>query len=273
MTDLSLNYEVLSKFLIYFIKEEVQSNKFNKVVLGLSGGVDSAVVAYLSVEALGKENVIGILMPYKLSSPDSLNDALLIAKKFGIKHETFEITDIVDQYFQKINTTDKIRIGNFLSRIRMSILFDRAREYDAIVMGTGNKSEIMLGYTTWYGDMAAGLYPIGDLYKTQVFELAKFMKIPEKILKKPPSADLWPGQKDEDELGALYTELDAVLYLYIDERKSMEEIISLGHSKKLVQNVIRRVNSTQFKRTIPPVAKFSARTFGIDFLYPHDMRR
>jgi len=273
MNNLSLNYAILKKFLVYFIKEEVKTNKFNKTILGLSGGVDSAVVAYLSVEALGKENVIGILMPYKLSSPDSKEDALLLVDKLGIKHEIFEITGIADEYFKQIDNMDRIRIGNFLSRIRMSILFDKAREYDAIVMGTSNKSEIMLGYTTWYGDMAAGLYPIGDLYKTQVFELAKFMKISEKVLNKAPSADLWPGQKDEDELGAPYTELDAVLYRYIDERKSMDEIISLGHSKELVQNVLRRVNSTQFKRTIPPVAKFSARTFGIDFLYPHDMKR
>jgi NAD+ synthase len=273
MVDLTINYGIVTKFLVSFIKEEVQSNKFNRTVIGLSGGIDSAVVAYLSVEALGRENVIGILMPYKLSSPDSLNDAILVAKKLGLKHETFEITNIADQYLKKINAIDKVRIGNFLSRIRMTILFDKAREYDAIVMGTSNKSEIMLGYTTWYGDMAAGLYPIGDLYKTQIFELAKFIGVPKRIIDKPPSADLWPGQKDEDELGAVYHELDSVLYLYIDERKTMEEIEGLGYSKELVENVVRRVNSTQFKRTFPPVAKFSSRTLGIDFLYPHDMRR
>jgi NAD+ synthase len=273
MNNLSLNYKLLRDYIVYFLREEVKSNKFNKSILGLSGGLDSTVVAYLATEALGKDNVIGILMPYKLSSPESKNDAMLVVDNLGIKHDIFQITEIADKYFEQVDGMDRIRIGNFLSRIRMSILFDKARDYDAIVMGTSNKSEIMLGYTTWYGDMAAGLYPIGDLYKTQVFELAKFIGIPQKIIDKAPSADLWPGQRDEDELGASYLELDSVLYLFIDERKSAEEIIKLGHSHELVENVIRRVKTTQFKRTFPPVAKFSARTLGIDFLYPHDINR
>lgn len=271
MIDLTLNYALVKKFIVKFIEEEIKSNKFNHALLGISGGIDSALVASLAVDALGKENVFGILLPYKLSSKESIEDGLKVVENLGIKYEIIDITEIAEPYLTKEKIGDKFRIGNFLARIRMSIIFDKAREFDAIVLGTSNKSEIMLGYTTWYGDMAAGIYPIGDLYKTQVFGLSKHVGVPESIIAKKPSADLWPGQTDEDEIGTPYSEIDQILYLYLEERKTKEEIVELGFKKEDVENVLKRMFATQFKRTFPPVCKISQRTFGHDFLYPHDI--
>jgi len=271
MENFSLNCELVKKFIIEFIKEEVHSNGFNRCVIGLSGGLDSVLVAYLSKEALGKENVKAIIMPYKTSNPASKEDALTAVTHLGILHETIDITKIADTYFKKEKEMTNIRMGNFLARSRMSILFDKSREFKALVMGTSNKSELILGYSTWYGDMAASLYPIGDLYKTQIFKFAQFMQIPKKIITKKPSADLWPGQTDEKELGAKYIQIDSILTLYVDQRKTKDEIIALGYSQKIVESLLNRIKKTQFKRTFPPVAKFSPRTFGLDFLYPHDL--
>lgn len=271
MIDLTLNWKLTKEFIVKFIEEEVKSNKFKHAFLGISGGIDSALVAYLAVEALGRENVFSVLLPYKLSSKESIEDGIKVVKNLGIKHEIIDITNIAEPYFNQQKIEDKIRIGNFLARIRMSIIFDKAREFDAIVLGTSNKSEIMLGYTTWYGDMAAGIYPIGDLYKTQVFGLSRYVGVPESILNKKPSADLWPGQTDEDEIGTPYSEIDQILYLYLEERKTKDEIVEMGFKKEDVENILRRMFSTQFKRTTPPVCKISQRTFGHDFLYPHDI--
>jgi len=273
MAILDLNYLLVEKYITLFIREETLSNKFKSGVLGVSGGVDSALVAALAVKALGHKNVFGFILPYKLSSKESSEDAVLMCKKLGIIYEIIDISQIADSYFKYVPNIDRVRLGNYLSRTRMSVLFDKAREHDSIVIGTSNKSEIMLGYSTWYGDMAAGIYPIGDLYKTQVFELSKHLGIPDRIVKKEPTADLWPGQRDEDELGAPYKTLDAIMYYFIDERKTEEEITSLGFDSLIVKNTIKRIYGTQFKRTIPPVAKFSSRTLGIDFLYPHDINR
>ncbi|MGB9695107.1 MAG: NAD+ synthase [Caldisericaceae bacterium] len=273
MAALDLNYELVERFITLFIREESLSNKLKKSVVGVSGGIDSALVAALAVKALGKKNVFGFILPYKLSSNESTEDAVMMCKNLDISYEIIDISEIADSYFKHNPDIEKIRLGNYLSRTRMSILFDKAREHDAIVLGTSNKSEIMLGYSTWYGDMAAGIYPIGDLYKTQVFALSKYIGIPDKIVRKEPTADLWPGQRDEDELGAPYKTLDEILYCFIDERRKEEEIVSFGFDKEIVHNTIRRVYGTQFKRTLPPVAKFSARTLGLDFLYPHDINR
>ncbi len=273
MVNLKLNYKLVENFITRFIKEETYSNGFQKGVIGLSGGIDSALVVYLTAKALGKENTKAIIMPYKSSSPNSLEDAKLIINKLDIPYEIIDITPLAEPYFALNKKIDKLRKGNFLARLRMCALFDKAKESKALVMGTSNKSELMLGYSTWYGDMAASLYPIGDLYKTQIFNLSKFIGVPEKIINKKPTADLWPGQTDEEELGATYKELDSVLSLYVDQRKTKEEILQLGYKKELVKNIFHRVYVTQFKRTSPPVAKFSARTIGIDFLYPHDFKR
>jgi len=273
MIDLSLNYKLVKEFIENFIKEEVSSNGFNKAVVGLSGGVDSSLVLYLTAAAIGNENVKAIMMPYKTSSPDSLKDAMLIVNVLKVPYEVVDISDIADAYFDKLKDIPNLRKGNFLARIRMAVLFDKAFESQSVVMGTSNKSELLLGYSTWYGDMAASLYPIGDLYKTQVWALAKEIGVPDKIVKKKPSADLWPGQSDEKELGASYRKLDEILSLYIDQRKSYDEIILLGYDKNTVDIVFQRIYKTQYKRTFPPVAKFSLRTVGIDFLYPHDFKR
>lgn len=271
MVNLELNYSLVSKYIISFINENVISNNFKKVVLGVSGGIDSALVLKLSVEALGEKNVFGYILPYKLSSKESTEDAIMMMNEVRSKYEIIDITEVTDAYFSKVKRPDKMRIGNFLSRVRMSILFDKAREVDAIVAGTSNKSELSLGYSTWYGDMAAGMYPIGDLYKTQVFGLSKYLGIPQKIIEKKPTADLWPGQTDEDELGAPYCILDSIMHLFLDERKKEEEIIEIGYDKDLVYNTVRRIFRTQFKRTLPPTPKISSRTLDADFLFPHDI--
>ena len=273
MIDLSLNYKLVGEFIKNFIREEISSNGFGRAVVGLSGGIDSSLVLYLTAAAIGNENVKAVMMPYKTSSPDSLKDALLVVDKLKVPYEIVDISDIADAYLEKSNKIPKVRKGNFLARIRMAVLFDKAFEFQSVVMGTSNKSELLLGYSTWYGDMAASLYPIGDLYKTQVWGLAAEIGVPDKIVKKKPSADLWPGQSDEEELGASYRELDEILALYIDQRKSYDEIISLGYNKDIVGIVFQRVYKTQYKRTFPLIAKFSPRTVGIDFLYPHDFKR
>jgi NAD+ synthase len=273
MVNLDLNYELVATFIVNFIHENVLSNGFKKVVLGVSGGIDSATVLDLAIKALGKENVYGLIMPYKLSSRESIDDAVMLSQLYGTSYEKIPITDIADAYFSKLKITDKMRIGNFLSRIRMAILFDKARDVDAIVAGTSNKSELMLGYSTWYGDMAAGMYPIGDLYKTQVFGLGKYLKLPQKIVDKKPTADLWPGQTDEDELGAPYCVLDSIMFLLLDERKTEEEIVQLGYDESIVKSAVKRIYGTQFKRTLPPTPKISSRTLGLDFQYPHDIMK
>ncbi len=273
MINMNLNYKLVEDFIIRFIKEETYSNGFEKGVFGLSGGVDSALVAYLAVEALGNKNVKAIIMPYKSSSPDSFNDAKLVIDKLKIPYEIIDITPFAEPYFDTQGNISRLRRGNFLARVRMCVLFDKAKELSALVMGTSNKSELMLGYSTWHGDMAASLYPIGDLYKTQVWGFSEFLGIPQKIIRKEPTADLWPGQTDEQELGATYKELDSILSLYVDQRKTKEEILKLGYDKKLIENIFYRIYVSQFKRTSPPLAKFSARTVGIDFLYPHDFKR
>ncbi len=273
MINLSLNYKLVRKFIKNFIREEISSNGFNRAVVGLSGGVDSSLVLYLTVDALGNKNVRTIMMPYKTSSPDSLKDAMLVVDELKVSYEIVDISNIADAYLENIKDISNLRKGNFLARTRMAVLFDKALEFQSVVVGTSNKSELLLGYSTWYGDMAAGLYPIGDLYKTQVWGLAKEVGVPERIVKKKPSADLWPGQSDEKELGASYKELDEILSLYIDQRKGYDEIVSLGYKKSTINIVLQRIYKTQYKRTFPPVAKFSPRTVGIDFLYPHDFKR
>ncbi len=273
MINLSLNYKLAREFIKNFIREEILSNGFNRVVVGLSGGVDSSLVLYLAVDALGNKNVKAVMMPYKTSSPESLKDAMLVGDELKVSYEIVDISNIADAYFENIKDISNLRKGNFLARTRMAVLFDKALKFQSVVVGTSNKSELLLGYSTWYGDMAAGLYPIGDLYKTQVWGLAKEVGVPERIVKKKPSADLWPGQSDEKELGASYKELDEILSLYIDQRKGYDEIVSLGYKKSTINIVLQRIYKTQYKRTFPPVAKFSPRTVGIDFLYPHDFKR
>ena len=267
---LKIDCEFVSSYLIEFVRQEITKTGLKRAVIGLSGGIDSTVSAYIAKEALGKENVYGILMPYKLSSKDSIEDALKVVKDTGIHHKIFEITEPADAYIGKFEEIDKVRRGNVLARMRMITLFDHSQLYQALVVGTSNKTELLLGYGTWYGDMASSLNPIGDLYKNQIYQLARFFNVPESIIKKKPSADLWVGQSDEEELGFSYDEADVILYHLFDLHYSIEEVVRLGFKEELVNGIFERVKRNQFKRLPPIIAKISKRTINIDFRYLRD---
>lgn len=254
-----------------FLRQEVCKTGFCRAVLGLSGGIDSAVVAYLAARALGPENVVPVIMPYKLSSPASLAHAELILEDLGLKRRIVEITPQIDAYFAAFPDASPLRKGNKMARERMSILFDHSADQQGLVLGTSNKTELLLGYGTQFGDTASALNPIGDLYKTQIRELASLLGVPKAIQDKPPSADLWEDQTDEKELGFSYEEADAVLHFLVDERLSMEDTANIGgFSLDLVKQIARRVRLNQYKRRMPVIAKLSSRTIGIDFRYPRD---
>jgi len=267
---LNINSDVVRKLLVEFIRDEVQNAGFEKGVVGLSGGVDSAVAAFLAVEALHKENVIGVLMPYRTSSPDSVKDAETVVTMLGIKHEMIDITPMVDAYLGLQKDLDNIRRGNVMARQRMIVLYDISQRERALVIGTSNKTEILLGYGTLYGDTACAINPLGDLYKTQVWQLAESLGVPSNIIEKKPSADLWVGQTDEGELGFTYTLVDKLLFAMVDERRSMEELLEMGFEKNFILKVQNLVQRNQFKRRPPLIAKVSHRTVNVDFRYPRD---
>ena len=256
--------------LTYFIKEETRKAGFEKVVVGLSGGVDSSLSAFLAVKSLGKENVIGISMPYRTSSRESIEDAKLVAETLNIEFHEIDITPQIDAYYEKFKDADRIRKGNKMARERMSILYDFAHWKKALVLGTSNKSELLIGYSTRWGDGAHDINPLGDLYKTQVWQIAEHIGVPERIVKKKPSADLWPGQTDEGEIGITYHTLDQILLAYVDLRLRKEEIIKAGFEEKTVERVLNLVKNSQYKRKMPIVCKISQRTVDKDFLYLRD---
>jgi NAD+ synthase len=265
---LGFDESAIADYLIEFLRDEIEKVGFKKAVLGLSGGIDSSLVAYLLKEALGKDNVYAILMPYRLSSKESAQDAFKVIDELGIHYKTLDITKIADAYIDE--SFDKVRIGNILARTRMIVLFDQSYNLSALVVGTSNKTELLLGYGTWYGDMSSSLNPIGDLYKTQVRILSKYMGVPENIINKKPTADLWVGQSDEEELGFSYDEADLILYHLFDKRFSIEEVVSLGFSEKIVNGIFERVRKNQFKRLPPIIAKISRRSINWDFRFLRD---
>ncbi len=272
MTDiiLSINTDLARDILTGFIKSEVTRIGMSHAVIALSGGLDSALSCVLAVEALGAENVLAVRMPYKASSRDSLDHAQLLIDQLGVQSKTIEITDMVAPLFKFDPQISKIRMGNIMARERMIILYDQSEVFKGLVIGTSNKTEILLGYSTHYGDSASAINPIGDLYKTQVRQLARALNIPAPIIDKPPSADLWVGQTDEGELGFTYEEVDKLLYLIVDQRYSAQETIEAGFDEKFVNAVTARIRRYQFKRMQPPIAKISNRTIGYDFLYLRD---
>lgn len=258
------------KILVGFVRNEVERTGLDRVVVGLSGGLDSAVSTYLAARALGPERVHAVLMPYRSSSPASLEDAGRVVDDLGIPAETVDITPLVDGFRAAAGDPDRLRLGNVMARCRMVVLFDRSAAHRALVLGTSNKTELMLGYGTLFGDLASALNPIGDLYKTQVWDLARHLGVPRSIIDKPPSADLWPDQDDETELGFTYAEVDPVLSLWVDARLDPDSIVSAGHDRDLVRRVVGLVKGTQFKRRMPVIAKVSTRSIGWDFRYPRD---
>jgi len=267
---LEINTELARSILTRFLRTEITRAGFQRGVLGLSGGVDSSLACFLAAEALGPENVLVLLMPYETSSPDSLEHARMVIRATGVRSDTIPITEFARPFLSRIPEGERVRRGNVLARLRMILLYDQSADFKGLVIGTGNKTEILLGYTTLYGDSACALNPLGDLYKTQLRQLARAVGVPEAITAKPPTADLWIGQTDEGELGFTYDEVDRLLLHLVDGRFSPEECVAAGFSRDFVDAVLRRIQLNQYKRVMPPIAKLSNRTVGYDFLYLRD---
>jgi NAD+ synthase len=267
---LRINVELARKIIVGFIRDAVTKVGFSKAVIGLSGGIDSALSAVLAAEALGAENVLCVRMPYRTSSEGSLSDAQTLIDQLGMPSLTIPITPMVEPLFEQFPDMSAVRRGNIMARQRMIVLYDQSAVWRGLVVGTSNKTEAMLGYSTIYGDSAAALQPIEDLYKTQVRQLSRALNIPAAILDKAPSADLWTGQTDEGELGFTYEMVDRLLYLLIEGRYTVDEVAEQGYDTAFVARVWRQVRANHFKRTMPNVAKLSRRSIGHDFLYMRD---
>ena len=270
MLDLVINTDVARMILTGFIKSEITRVGYSRAVINLSGGLDSALSCALAVEALGAENVLALRLPYQTSSSDSLEHAQLMIDQFKVQSKTFDITNMVDPLIEHQPDMSNTRKGNIMARSRMIVLYDQSEAFKGLPIGTSNKTEILLGYSTLWGDMASALNPIGDLYKTQVRQLSRALDIPAPIIDKAPSADLWIGQTDESELGFTYEQVDKLLFLLVDQRYSVQECIEEGFDESFVNSVMTRVRRFQFKRMMPPIAKVSNRTIGYDFLYLRD---
>lgn len=255
MSDLStetklpeLDMEHIRKELVNFIRDEVEKSPYDKCIMGLSGGLDSAVVAYLACEAVGKENLIVLLMPYKTSTHDVVEDAKLIAIELGIHSLELDISPQIDAFIENYPNDDPRRLGSKMVRERSALLYYYADIYKAVVLGTANKSEVYLGYFTKWGDPAADLLPLAELYKSYVRQLAVVLGVPASIIDKSPSAGMWPGQKDEDELGMSYEEADQVIYHLIDLNYSPEDLERESFDPLLIKRIMKRINDTEFKR-------------------------
>ena len=268
--DLTINTDTARKILTSFIHTEITRAGYSKAVVNLSGGLDSSLTCYLSAEALGAENVLALMLPYKTSPPESSEHARLVIETLGVQSITIPISAMVDALIERFPDMSRVRKGNIMARMRMIALYDQSQAFQGLAVGTGNKTEILLGYTTLYGDSASAINPLGDLYKTQVRQLARAMGIPQVILDKTPSADLWIGQTDEGELGFTYDEADQLLFLLVDQRYRPEDCVELGFDEDFVRAVMEKVQRNQFKRVMPPIAKLTNRTVGYDFLYLRD---
>ena len=267
---LAINGELVRRILLGFIRNEVRKVGFERVILNLSGGVDSSLVVTLAAEALGPSNVKALLLPYRSSDPKSRTDALGLVGQLGIESLEIDISPQIDAYYDRFPEADNRRRGNKLARERMTILYDHSFAWRALPIGTSNKTELLLGYGTIYGDMSSAINPIGDLYKTQVWQLADTVGVPTAIVRKIPSADLWEGQSDETELGFGYNMIDKLLYYMVERRYSLPELQAEGFDQAFIDDIIRRVRDSQYKRRLPVIAKLSARTIDREFRYPRD---
>ena len=271
---LQIQCELATRLLVDFIRDETRKVGFDRLVLGLSGGLDSSVVALLAARAMGPGKVTAAILPYRTSAGESSRHAREVASLAGVETIEIDITPMVDPYFERYAPdADNLRRGNKMSRERMSILYDLSARNRALVIGTSNKTELLLGYGTLHGDMASAINPIGDLYKTQVRQIARHLGVPEAIVEKHPSADLWAGQTDEQELGFTYAEVDRLLYHMVDLRWSREELVAGGFDPAFVERVETMVRVNQYKRTPPLIAKLSERTINRDFRYARDWGR
>jgi NAD+ synthase len=268
--ELPLNPKLLHRLLVGFLRDEVQKTGTKRVVLGISGGVDSSLVAMLAAEALGPTNVLGIRMPYRLSSQASLEHADMVVAASRIESMRIDITPQIDAYFERFPDADAARRGNKMARERMTVLYDHSARIGGLVLGTSNKTELLLGYGTIHGDLASAVNPLGDLYKAQVWSLAEHVGVPRPIIEKPPSADLSPGQTDEGDLGFSYREVDRLLYAMVDLRYERDELVAAGFAPEFIERVASRVQRSQFKRRLPVIAKVSTRTIDRDFRYARD---
>ena len=266
--ELAIDTGVARRVIVEFIRGQLRQAGFERLVLGLSGGIDSALVAYLSAEAIGPERLLCVLMPYRTSSDASRADAEEVVRRLGCASALVDISPMVDGYFADDPDATALRRGNFMARQRMAVLYDRSVTWGGLVVGTGNKTESLIGYTTLFGDSACAFNPVGDLYKSQIRQVAADIGVPEEIIRKAPSADLWPGQTDETEAGFTYPVLDRMLFWRIDKRRSIEEVEALGFDRTLIERVDRMVAGAEFKRQVPPIAKLGPRTTGVDYLYP-----
>jgi NAD+ synthase len=267
---LRLNAPLAVDVLTRFIRDAVETSGTSGVVLGLSGGIDSSLAAALAARALGPERVHGFLLPYRTSSPESEADARRVAEHLGLPHRKIDISPMIDAYFAMETDADAGRRGNKMARERMTILFDQAKRLGALVLGTSNKTEILLGYSTVFGDNASSLNPLGDLYKHQVWQLSRHLELPEEVVAKRPSADLWPGQTDEDEMGFDYATADEVLWLLFDEGLTPEEIVERGYDEPVVRRIVRFERQFRFKRRLMLIARLSGSAVNLDQEIPRD---
>lgn len=270
---MKINEPFVEKILTEFIKAELNKFNYRRGIIGLSGGLDSAVCVFLAVRALNPTNVFALILPYGQSFSRDVEDAQELAQLLGIKSKTIDTSPMVDAYFSRYPTQSRIEKGNKMARERMSILYDFSCREKALILGTSNKTELLLGYGTIHGDMACAINPLGDLYKTQIRQLAQYLGVPGKIQKKTPSAGLWTGQTDEKEIGLTYDEIDKILFQLVDKRIPQKDVVASGFEKKTVERIVRLIKNSEFKRKLPPIPKISSRTIGHDFLYPYDRDR
>jgi NAD+ synthase len=268
--ELAIDTAAAQRIIREFIRAQLRQAGFGKALLGLSGGIDSALVAYLVADAIGPANLLAVLMPYRSSASESRADAEEVVRRLGCRSELVDISAMVDAYFEAPERSDAtpLRRGNLMARTRMMVLYDHSVTWNGLVVGTGNKTETLIGYSTLWGDSASAFNPIGDLYKSQIRQLSTAMGVPDAIIRKAPSADLWPGPTDEAEVGFSYAEVDRLLFRLVDRRLTPDEVVADGFAQELVDRIDRMVAGAEFKRQVPPIAKIGPRTAGIDYLYP-----